>query len=76
MKLQPFDRVLGDIPENFTSLTTFLIPSNTFIDSQYLGEFSRGAYYLLLLGTVVAALAFFVCVWCHHRTIWIYFVIY
>ncbi|KAJ3559596.1 hypothetical protein NM688_g237 [Phlebia brevispora] len=60
MKLQPFTDIIGDMPSNYSSITTALIPSFTFVDSQYLGEFSRGAYYLLLLGTVSTALALFV----------------
>ena len=62
MKLQPFTDIIGDMPANYSSLTTALIPDFTFVDSQYLGDFSRGAYYLLLLGTVAAALALFMFV--------------
>lgn len=58
-KLRPYDAFLGDIPVNYTSLTNAFVPSTTFVDSQYLGEFSRGAYYLLLLGSVATALALF-----------------
>lgn len=69
MKLQPFTDIIGDMPSNYSSITTALIPSFTFVDSQYLGEFSRGAYYLLLLGTVSTALALFVFV--RSRSCWI-----
>lgn len=58
-RLQPYDALLGDIPTNYTGLTVRFIPSTTFTDSQYLGEFSRGAYYLLLLGSIATALALF-----------------
>ena len=58
MKLTPFTDILGDMAANYSTLTSNLIPEGlTFIDSQYLGEFSRGAYYTLLLGTIAAALA-------------------
>lgn len=59
MQLQPYQDVVGDMPANYSVLTNALVPSVTFVDSQYLGEFSRGAYYLLLLGTIAAALALF-----------------
>lgn len=62
MKLQPFADIVGDMPANYSGLTTALIPDFTFVDSQYLGDFSRGAYYLLLLGTIAAALALFMFV--------------
>lgn len=61
-KLQPYEAFLGDIPTNYTGLTNSFIPTTTFIDSQYLGEFSRGAYYLLLLGSIATALALFTSV--------------
>ena len=62
IKLQPFDDIVGDMPQNYSVLTLALVPSNTFVDSQYLGEFSRGAYYLLLLGTIATALTLFMYV--------------
>ena len=62
MRLQPFTVIVGDMPANYSQLTLALLPSDTFTDSQYLGEFSRGAYYLLLLGTIVAGITLFMCV--------------
>ena len=62
-RLQPFMAILGDMPANYSRLTLALLPSDTFTVSQYLGEFSNGAYYLLLLGTIVAGLTLFVCVY-------------
>ena len=61
-RLRPFDAFVGDMPPNYTAWATLYIPSTTFSDSQYLGEFSRGAYYLLLLGTIATALALFTSV--------------
>ena len=58
-KLQPYVAFLGDIPSNYTGLTNSFIPDVTFINSNYLGDFSRGAYYLLLLGSIAVALALF-----------------
>ncbi|KIP06914.1 hypothetical protein PHLGIDRAFT_90215 [Phlebiopsis gigantea 11061_1 CR5-6] len=58
-RLQPYEALTSDMNDNFVRLTNSLIPATTFSDSQYLGEFTRGAYYLLLLGTIATALAFF-----------------
>jgi hypothetical protein len=55
----PFPAFLGDIPLNYTILTNSFIPDTTFTNSSFLGDFSRGAYYLLLLGSIAVALAFF-----------------
>lgn len=62
-KLQPYEAVTSDMPEQYTIITDALIselPPTTFSNSQYLGEFSRAAYYLLLLGSVASGLAFIV----------------
>lgn len=69
-KLRPYDAFLGDISLNYTAETNEFVPTVTFKDSQYLGEFSRGAYYLLLLGSIATALALFTLVHfrlLHHR---------
>ncbi|EJD04269.1 uncharacterized protein FOMMEDRAFT_140274 [Fomitiporia mediterranea MF3/22] len=60
LQLQPYDAVLADMPTKFPSLTRAFVPDiYTFTNSHYLGEFSRAAYYLLLLGSICAALAMF-----------------
>lgn len=42
----------------FESLTEGFVPTSlTFTNSHYLTEFSKAAYYLLLLGSICAALA-------------------
>lgn len=59
-KLQPYEAITNDMPERYTIITDGLIatfPSTAFSDSQYLGEFSRAAYYLLLLGSIASGLA-------------------
>ena len=63
-KLRPYDAFFADIPANYTAETDQFVLGVTFRDSQYLGEFSRGAYYLLLLGTIATALALLTCVDC------------
>ncbi|KAF9478692.1 hypothetical protein BDN70DRAFT_879596 [Pholiota conissans] len=56
---KPYDIVTSDMLANFSRLSaTPLIPLDlTFKDSKYLGQTSRAAYWLLLLGTICAALA-------------------
>ena len=57
-QLQPYSVVLADMPTNYSGLTQGFVPSDlTFTNSHYLGEFSRAAYYLLLMGSICAALA-------------------
>ena len=46
------------MPTNYSRISSSLINVGTFIDSNYLGSFSNGAYYLILIGTVATALAF------------------
>ncbi|KAI0343991.1 hypothetical protein BDW22DRAFT_1328054 [Trametopsis cervina] len=58
-RLQPYQAFLADVPVNYTGLTNSFIPDTTFVNSSYLGDFSRGAYYLLLLGSIAVALALF-----------------
>ena len=57
-RFQPFTVITADMLSNYTRVTTALITEGTFIDSNYLGNFTNGAYYLILIGTVAAALAF------------------
>ncbi|PIL29659.1 hypothetical protein GSI_08296 [Ganoderma sinense ZZ0214-1] len=57
-RFQPFTVITADMLSNYTGLTTALITEGTFIDSTYLGNFTNAAYYLILIGTISAALAF------------------
>ena len=59
-RFEPYAIALADMPTRFSDLTKSFIPQDlTFTNSRYLGEFSHSAYYLLLLGTICAALAMF-----------------
>ncbi|TCD70642.1 hypothetical protein EIP91_002361 [Steccherinum ochraceum] len=58
-RFEPFNAIVGDMLPNFTSISTVILSGSTFSDSDYLGNFSNGAYYLLLIGTICAALALF-----------------
>ena len=65
-QLQPYSVVLADMPTNYSGLTQGFVPSDlTFTNSHYLGEFSRAAYYLLLMGSICAALA--MLMWVTHQ---------
>lgn len=66
---EPFNVITADMALNYSIVTDELIPSDAFTDSQYIGDFTNGAWYLLLIGTMCTALAFFmcVCVLCLHR---------
>ena len=56
--LQPYTAVLSDMAANYSGLTQGFIPDDlTFTNSHYLSEFSRAAYYLLLMGSICAVLA-------------------
>jgi hypothetical protein len=63
-KFQPYEAILSDMMVNYSEITTFIISSSNsdFQNSQYLGSSSQGAYYLVLLGTICAALALFTLV--------------
>ncbi|TBU34938.1 Glucanosyltransferase-domain-containing protein [Dichomitus squalens] len=56
-RFEPFRVITADMLGNYTGFTTALITQGTFIDSNYLGDFTNGAWYLILIGTVAAALA-------------------
>ncbi|KAH8120520.1 actin cortical patch SUR7/pH-response regulator pali [Phellopilus nigrolimitatus] len=57
-QLQPYDIVLSDMAANYSGLTRGFVPGDlTFTNSHYLAEFSRAGYYLLLIGSICAALA-------------------
>ncbi|CAL1696336.1 unnamed protein product [Somion occarium] len=56
-RFEPFSVITADMAANFTALSNALVTNTTFTDSSYLGNFSNGAYYLLLIGTICAALA-------------------
>lgn len=49
--------MLDDMNGRFTSLTRNFIPDLSFTNSHYTGQFTRAAYYLLLMGSIFAALA-------------------
>jgi len=58
-RFRPYDAITSDMAANYTRISNALFNTTTFTDSAYLGEFSNGAYYLLLLGTIFTAAALF-----------------
>ncbi|ESK98184.1 hypothetical protein Moror_301 [Moniliophthora roreri MCA 2997] len=56
---RPYDHIIGDMTPNYQFYSDAIIVQTTFRNSKYLGSSSRAAYYLILLGTICAALAFF-----------------
>ncbi|KAJ7655208.1 hypothetical protein DFH06DRAFT_1092394 [Mycena polygramma] len=54
----PYAALTSDMLANYTTLTNFILGDESFfIDSDSLGHSSRAAYWMLLLGTICAALA-------------------
>ncbi|KZT22135.1 hypothetical protein NEOLEDRAFT_1098305 [Neolentinus lepideus HHB14362 ss-1] len=59
-RFEPFEAMTSDMIGNWSFITEGLIPSSVaFRNSNSLGSQSNSAYYLLILGTICAALAFF-----------------
>ncbi|KAH9947943.1 Glucanosyltransferase-domain-containing protein [Amylocystis lapponica] len=56
-RFQPYNEITADMLANYSSYSDALITNTTFTDSSYLGEFSNGAYYLIIIGSVSTALA-------------------
>ncbi|KAF8058249.1 actin cortical patch SUR7/pH-response regulator pali [Lyophyllum atratum] len=54
---RPYDAITSDMAANYSQITGFLLSGTTFQDSGYLGQTTKAAYWMLLLGTVCAALA-------------------
>jgi hypothetical protein len=60
---EPYNAVLSDMFQNYSDLTLGFVPNDqTFTNSHYLAEFSRAAYYMLLMGSICAAIAIPLCV--------------
>ncbi|KAF9535745.1 actin cortical patch SUR7/pH-response regulator pali [Crepidotus variabilis] len=54
----PYDIITSDMQFNYSFFSQSFIPDNTtFRSSKYLSESSKAGYYLILLGTICAALA-------------------
>jgi hypothetical protein len=51
--------MIADMFSNYSLLSASFIPDNSFRDSKYLGDSSKTAYAMILLGTIATILAMF-----------------
>jgi len=58
-KFQPYDAITSDMSANYTQATDTILKNTTFHNSGYLGTETKAAYYLILLGSICAALTLF-----------------
>ncbi|KAF8640397.1 hypothetical protein AX17_000066 [Amanita inopinata Kibby_2008] len=58
-QFRPYDAITSDMRGNFTSITSVILANTTLIDSKYLGQSSKAAYWMLLLGAICTAVTFF-----------------
>ncbi len=56
----PYNIITADMSSNYSILSAPFIPDNSFRDSNYLGNSSKAASWLILLGTIAIALALLV----------------
>jgi hypothetical protein len=56
-QFRPYEAITSDMLANYSISTAALVVNVTFRDSDYLGQSSKAAYWMLLLGTICAALA-------------------
>lgn len=56
----PYNIITADMSSNYSILSAPFIPDNSFRDSNYLGNSSKAASWLILLGTIVTAMALLV----------------
>lgn len=59
-KFQPAPAILFDAPAAQQNTVAQALPSGTFVDSDYLGSYTRGAFYVLFVGTLAGGLAFLI----------------
>jgi hypothetical protein len=56
-KFQPYTVITNDMLSNYSGYTDAIINNATFADSSSLGASSRSAYFLLLLGSILATIS-------------------
>jgi hypothetical protein len=66
-RFQPYRTITSDMSRNYSQFTDAIVLNTTFRSDAYLGSSSHAAYYMVLLGTICAALATFVYVVSLHR---------
>ncbi|KAJ3872285.1 actin cortical patch SUR7/pH-response regulator pali [Lentinula edodes] len=65
---KPYDYFVGDMVANYSIITSSVITGGSFRDSNYLGQSTKAAYWLILLGTILAAVSFLSGVAKHNLT--------
>jgi len=68
---KPYDAITSDMLPNYTDITNFILSDTTFADSGYLGQSSKAAYWMLLIGTICAVLALLTGVAKHNVTFFV-----
>jgi len=56
-RFTPYDTIAADMFSNYSITSFSFVPENTFRDSKYLGDSAKASYWMILLGTICAALA-------------------
>jgi hypothetical protein len=56
-RFTPYDVMAADMLQNYSLLSASFIPGNSFRDSKYLGDSSKAAYAMILLGTIATVVA-------------------
>ncbi|KAF8634493.1 hypothetical protein AX15_000929 [Amanita polypyramis BW_CC] len=67
-QFRPYDALTSDMIANFSSITSVVLTNTTLIDSKYLGQSSRAAYWMLLLGAIFTAVTFIAGITKHNAT--------
>jgi len=57
----PYKALLADMSPNYTALTVFIINQTSTFESDSIGNHTRSASYLILIGTICAFLALVMC---------------
>lgn len=62
-QFQPFLALTQDMnPNNYSLIIRNMLPDSDFTNSKYTGQSTKAAYWMILLGTICAALALITCV--------------
>lgn len=57
-RFRPYQVIRADMASNYSAISDAVITGTTFIDANYLGNFTNAAWFLILIGTICAFLAF------------------
>ncbi len=54
---RPYDIITNDMTANYSAITQAVVSGTTFQNSHFLGQPTKSAYYLIIIGTVTTAVA-------------------